>query len=108
MRRPAVSVIGLLLVTSGVWAQHASSPIDADVAFVHVGVVAMDAPRVLPDHTVLVKGTRIVAVGPASQTRAGTRARTIDGRGKFLMPGLADMHGHVNDKPTLTLLLANG
>ncbi len=82
--------------------------IDADVAFVHVSVVPMDAPRVLPDQTVLVKGSRIVAVGPAGTIAVPPGAKTIDGTGKFLMPGLADMHAHVNDRAALGMLIANG
>ena len=107
MLRPLAPVLGLLLAASADSERRASSATGADVAFVHVAVVPMDAPRVLADQTVLVKGTRIVAVGPAGQTPASARV-TIDGRGKFLMPGLADMHAHLNDKPALTLLLANG
>ena len=82
--------------------------IDADVAFVHVSVVPMDAPRVLPDQTVLVKGSRIVALGPAAVIAVPAGARTIDGAGKFLMPGLADMHIHLNDSAALAILVANG
>jgi imidazolonepropionase-like amidohydrolase len=89
---------------------RAPSPprIDADVAFAHVAVVPMDAPRVLPDQTVLVKGSRIVAVGPAAAVAVPPGARTIDGAGKFLMPGLADMHVHLNDSASLALSIANG
>src|SRR5262249_51563728 len=82
--------------------------VDGDVACVNVTVGPMDAPRVLANQTVIVKGSRIEAIGPTATTRVARRARTIDGANRFLMPGLADMHGHVNDKATLTLLVANG
>ncbi len=64
-------------------------------AFVGVDLLPMTGPEVLRDRTVLVRGDRIVTVGPRASTRVPDGARRIDGRGKFLMPGLAEMHGHV-------------
>jgi imidazolonepropionase-like amidohydrolase len=64
-------------------------------AFVDVAVVPMDTERVLPGQTVLVEGGRITALGPASQVKVPAGAVRVDGRGKYLMPGLADMHTHL-------------
>lgn len=64
------------------------------VAFVDVTVVPMDTERVLPGQTVLVKGDRIVELGSVASVRVPEGAQKIDGRGKFLMPGLAELHGH--------------
>jgi len=47
-----------------------------------------------PDNTVLVAGNRITFVGPAANARIPAGAKVIDGRGKFLIPGLWDMHVH--------------
>ena len=47
-----------------------------------------------PDNTVLVSGNRITFVGPATSARIPSDSRVIDGRGKFLIPGLWDMHVH--------------
>lgn len=66
------------------------------VAFVGVHVVPMDDPVVLHDQTVLVRNAMIEAMGPASSVGVPDDAMVIDGRGRFLMPGLADMHVHVN------------
>lgn len=63
-------------------------------AFVHVSVIPMDRERVLRDYTVLVRGDRIVALGPASRVVIPDSAASVDGTGKYLMPGLADMHAH--------------
>jgi imidazolonepropionase-like amidohydrolase len=46
---------------------------------------------------VVIEGTRITAVGAASKTRIPKGAQLIDGRGKFIIPGLADMHNHLGD-----------
>ncbi|HLM54893.1 MAG TPA: amidohydrolase family protein [Pyrinomonadaceae bacterium] len=68
---------------------------EREVAFVNVNVVPMDSERVLAGQTVLVRGERIVEVGPASKVKVPAAALRVDGRGKYLMPGLAEMHGHI-------------
>lgn len=64
-------------------------------AFVGVNVIPMDSERVLHDQTVLVRGDRIVSIGPASAADVPETAQRIDGEGRWLIPGLAEMHGHV-------------
>ncbi|MET0649613.1 MAG: amidohydrolase family protein [Pyrinomonadaceae bacterium] len=66
-----------------------------EVAFVNVNVVPMDSERVVAGQTVVVRGEQIVEVGPASKVKVPAGALRVDGRGKYLMPGLAEMHGHV-------------
>ena len=48
--------------------------------------------------TVVVEGERVTAVGPSSTTPVPPGVPTIDGRGRFLMPGLVDMHVHVHTR----------
>jgi hypothetical protein len=87
-----------------------------DVAFVNVNVVPMDRERVLLNQTVVVRSDRITAVGAADQTAVPAGALRIDGRGKYLMPGLTEMHAHIPDEKVsrqfmesvLVLFLANG
>jgi hypothetical protein len=64
-------------------------------AFVDVSVLPMDRERVLEHQTVIVRGDRIASIGPVASTRVPDGATRIDGRGKFLMPGLAEMHAHI-------------
>ena len=64
-------------------------------AFVGVNVLPMDAERVLEGHTVLVRDGRIEAVGPAAEVAVPAGATRIDGAGRWLIPGLAEMHAHV-------------
>ena len=70
-------------------------------AFVDVNVVPMDSETVSPHQTVVVRDDRIVSVGPMTKVRPPSGAQRIDGRGKYLMPGLTDMHVHIFD-PGLT------
>jgi imidazolonepropionase-like amidohydrolase len=59
----------------------------------HVNVVDVLAGRVIPDSTVTIRGTMITSVTQKGAAPAG--ARVVDGQGKFLIPGLWDMHAHV-------------
>lgn len=66
-----------------------------DMAFVDVNVITMAGPRVLEGQTVLVRDGRIAAMGPVNDIAlAGDMAR-VDGTGRYLMPGLAEMHAHI-------------
>jgi imidazolonepropionase-like amidohydrolase len=77
-------------------------------AFINVNVVPMDRERILSNQTVIVKGDRIAELGPASAVEIRKSAARIDGRGKYLMPGLADMHVHIGEEDQLLLFVANG
>ena len=68
-------------------------------AFVDVSVVPMDRDRVLSGQTVVVEGDRIIALGPTGSVTIPAGAVRIDGRGKFLIPGLAEMHAHIPPGP---------
>lgn len=68
---------------------------DQAIAFVGVNVVPMDRDRVLANQTVVVRHGKIVSVAPATAAFIPKGARRIEGRGRWLMPGLAEMHGHV-------------
>lgn len=54
----------------------------------------MDTERTLPGHTVVVTGDRITHLGPTASIQIPQGATRIDARGKFLMPGIGEMHGH--------------
>lgn len=79
-----------------------------DVALVDVTLVPMDSERVVPHTTVLVRNGVIMAVGPAKDVGVPEGALRIDGRGRFLLPGLVDMHVHLFDSRDLSLYLAHG
>jgi imidazolonepropionase-like amidohydrolase len=77
------------------------------------GVTVIDGVDSAPrrNQTVVVRGTRIAAVGPAASVGVPAGARVIDGRGKYLVPGLWDMHVHTaisGGRDLLALYVANG
>ena len=84
------------------------APIDADFAIVDISVIPMTTEVVLPHQTVAVKAGRIVAVDAVAAVRVSEAAKKIDGSGKFLIPGLADMHVHIGADAELPLYVANG
>ncbi len=65
------------------------------VAFVNVTVIPMDKERVLENQTVIVRNGVIAEIGDAKRVRVPKDAQKIDGTGKFLIPGLSDMHVHL-------------
>lgn len=77
------------------------------LAITHVTVVPMDEERLLPDHTVVIEDGFIRAMGSSGEIDT-TDMRVVDGSGKYLMPGLADMHVHFEDDGEFAMFLANG
>ena len=83
--------------------------------FENATVVSMTHPAPQANQSVVVTGETIVAVGAIVDVPAD--AMVIDASGKFLIPGLADMHGHIGadydaktsgDRADLLLYLASG
>lgn len=88
---------------------------EADFAFTNVNVLTMESETILKHQTVLIKGGKILTLGDASDISIASTATVIDGTGKYLMPGLAEMHAHIPGnrnmellEETLFLYLANG
>ncbi len=83
-------------------------PVQGEVAFVGAHVIDVAAGGVRNDWTVVVDNGRIVRTGPSAELALSEDVAVIDGTGRFLVPGLADMHAHVFNEHTLILYLANG
>ncbi|MEJ7809562.1 MAG: amidohydrolase family protein [Gemmatimonadaceae bacterium] len=103
----AMRVLVVLIALAG----PPSARAQAALAFTHVSVVDGTDSTPRRDQTVVVRGTRIEAVGPARSARVPAGARVVDGRGKFLVPGFWDMHVHtavMDGRALLALYIANG
>ena len=85
-------------------------PVDSTpvVAFESVSVVPMDRERILDGQTVVVRDGKIAEIGPSDQVQVPEGAVRVNGRGKYLMPGIAEMHAHVpaGDDPLLETYMA--
>lgn len=84
-----LSIAAAFLAASGCNASRQQT-----TAITHVTVVDVVAGAARSDNTVIVHGNRIVYVGAAANANIPDGAHLIDGRGKFLIPGLWDMHVH--------------
>jgi imidazolonepropionase-like amidohydrolase len=83
----------------------------ADFAFVHASVLTMESQEeVLPDQTVLIHDGHIARVGPSNVVPVPAGIPVEDCTGRFLVPGLADLHVHLAWEPEswLPLYLING
>lgn len=74
-----------------------------------VTILSMDGQGPRPG-SVLWRGDRIEYVGPTASLPSGAAAHVVDGSGRFLIPGLIDMHTHVSKTrgSSLLLLVAHG
>ena len=86
------------------------------LAITHVTLIDGTGSPSKPDMTVLIVRDRVAAISPSATASLPWRVNVVDGRGKFLIPGLADMHVHLtaagepdgSRKFMIPLLLANG
>ncbi len=72
-----------------------------------VAVVAVGTGQIIPDQTILIDENRIVTIGSAADIEIPSSARVIAGQGLFAVPGLVDLHVHM-ETDDLPLFLANG
>ena len=88
----------------------------AATAFIGVTVLPMDKEALLSDQTVIVTDGKIASIAQSRAAQVPAGAVTIDGTGKYLMPGLGELHAHIpggnapdaDVERTLFLYVANG
>lgn len=97
--------LGVLVGVLHVPALAAQEP--AVMVFRDVSVLTMQSDTALRNRTLITRGPEITWLGPAGQASVPDGAKVIDGTGRYLMPGLADMHVHAS-RSDLSLFLANG
>jgi len=97
------SIVPLLLVPL----VHARKA-EPRIAITHVNVIPMTDDVVLRDQTVLTRGRQIVTIGPADKVPVRRGTLKIDGRSRYLLPGLIDAHVHLYAPEQLQLYVANG
>ena len=105
MRRPRITCRhGTFALALAACAGDASPIPSGTIAITRVTVIDVTSGTRHADQTVVISGNRIAAVGPAAATRVPNSARTVDGRGAFLIPGLWDMHVHTTGPDAGALL----
>lgn len=90
-------VIGWMLTTSFLCVapmRFATAMQPRPIGITHVTVIDVEHGRRLRDQTVIIEGHRISTVGPSSQVRIPDGYGVVEARGKFVIPGFVDVHGH--------------
>lgn len=101
----------ILLVTGLLLSASANGE---STAFVNVNVIPMTSETVVAARTVVVTDGVIMSIGNVGDTAVPDDATIVDGTDRYLLPGLAEMHGHVpgrtsgNLERVLGLYIANG
>jgi len=97
------------LLPVGLSAQQGDNNQQKALVFTHVTVIDATGAPAKPDMTVVIKGDRIAALGKTANLDVPENAHVVDATGKFLIPGLWDMHIHpLDEKDYLALFIANG
>lgn len=81
-----------------------------ELVLTHITVIDCTGAAPKPNSAVVIVGSQITAVGPQDGLTIPAGARVVDGTGKFVIPGLWDMHGHLTDatEDAFPLLIMNG
>ena len=106
MTRRMTSIVLLCIGPALLWSQTTAPTAQAPLVLTHVTVIDATGATPQTDKTVIIVGNRIDAIVAAG---GGTPkgARIVSGKGKFLIPGLWDMHVHLGASD-LPLFVANG
>ncbi len=113
-RKRNILLIGALIT---ILLSSCSQGSDEIVAFIHVNLIPMNSEQIIENQTVLVEGSKIIAIGNSNTMEIPKGAKIIEGDDLYLMPGLADMHMHTRADwedseiwpvHPLNLYLANG
>jgi imidazolonepropionase-like amidohydrolase len=105
----------LVMAFAASFAQELVDSRNREIVFRSINVIPMDKEVVMANQDVVIKNGRITAIGNTGKIQYDKNAVVIDARGKYLIPGLAEMHAHippVNDlepmKDALMLFALNG
>lgn len=108
MRKILVATLVLFALASSLIAQQDSTAKQKPLVFTHVTVIDVTGGPAKPDRTVLISNGHITEIGDSAKTVVPKDSQVVEAKGKFLIPGLWDMHVHWFDKDYLPLFIANG
>ena len=103
-------LLQLSLLPASVFTQNNQTSPSKPLVFTHVTVIDATGAPPQPDMTVIITGDHITNLGKTGKTRVPKGAQVIDAKGKFLIPGLWDMHVHLSiaSESSLPAFIANG
>ncbi len=94
--------VTVLAASTAAFAQ--SIPAQEKLALTPINVIPMDCDCVLENQTLLMADGVIVDVGAADELNIPEGFKEVDGMGRYIMPGLSDMHVHFRDSDESALL----
>jgi len=99
----------LLLIALDLTAAAQTLAPQSEIYITHVTVIDTDRGKETTDQTVVISDGKISDVAGSNHVAVPASATTVDGKGKYLIPGLWDMHVHgTRFESTLPLYIANG
>lgn len=111
-QRQLLGMLGaMLLAACARSGRSTATALPLSVAFTHVTVIDGRSEILQRDMTVVIRGNRVASVGRADSVAITGITTVIDARGKYIIPGLWDMHVHTvmpGGRQVLPLYIANG
>jgi len=101
-------LIAISLTSFGQSPESSVTQKNKTIAFVNANVVPMDTERILSNQTVIIRNGLISEIGASGKIKIPSDAIRIEGRGKYLIPGLVDAHVHLYSTTEMPLYIANG
>ena len=108
MRQPCSFAVAVIVFCTSLIAQGPAPGSPPALVLTHVNIVDVSGGTVRRDMNVAIRDGRIATVSASARGASPGDARAIDATGKFLIPGLAEMHAHWYDERYLRLFIANG
>src|SRR5687767_5955756 len=96
--RKLFALLLIILLPALLAAQSRLASQFSPLAFTHVTLIDVKGVQIKRDMTVIIRGKRITTIGKSFTTPIPKNARVINATGKFLIPGLWDMHVHLGDE----------
>src|SRR5687767_11322726 len=90
--------LGMVLAACASGAGPRMAPSEPLSAIVNATAIPMDTARLIPNATIIVRGDTVAWIGATSDATIPPNADRVDARGAFVLPGLADLHVHTNER----------
>src|SRR5215813_12439198 len=108
MSKNLTPLLLLWLLATGSGQSPQNKPQAKPLVINRVTVIDATGAEAKVDMTVVITGDRITTIGKAAEVKIPKDAQVVEAAGKYLIPGLWDMHTHIATQDFLGLFIANG
>ena len=106
MLYPLVCLIGIILLDS--CSESKSDQLSKALVIENVNLISMESDQIVPNQSIIIVDDLIDAIGHYEKIEYPKGSMVINAKGKFLIPGLSDMHVHIDHPDVLKVNLAFG